>query len=96
MNVKKIKPLGNRVLIKRCHAEVSKGGIILPETAQEAPKQGDIIAVGVGKIDDKGKLQSMKLKIGDKVLFASFSGTEVDDNNEYLIMSEDDVLAVIS
>lgn len=94
-----IKPLGNRVLIQRFKAQTSKGGILLPDTAQEKPKEGQVVAVGPGKIDENGKHEAMNLKVGDKVLFSSYSGTEVKnltDENEYLIMSEDDILGVLS
>ncbi|MBI5346345.1 MAG: co-chaperone GroES [Chlamydiae bacterium] len=97
MAFKKIRPLGNKVLLKRLSAEVTKGGIILPDTAQEKPKQAEVVAVGPGKFDENGTLIKMTLKVGDKVLFSPYSGTEAKaDENEYLIMSEDDVLAIIS
>ena len=94
-----IKPLGNRVLIQRFKAQTSKGGILLPDTAQEKPKEGQVIAIGPGKIDENGKHEPMNVKVGDKVLFSSYSGTEVkniSDENEFLIMSEDDILGVLS
>jgi len=94
-----IKPLGNRVLIQRFKAQTSKGGILLPDTAQEKPKEGQVIAIGPGKIDENGKNEPMNVKVGDKVLFSSYSGTEVkniSDENEFLIMSEDDILGVLS
>jgi chaperonin GroES len=94
-----IQPLGNRVLIKRSKAQTTKGGILLPETAKEKPKEGTVIAAGPGKLNDEGKLEPTNLKIGDMVLFSSYSGTEVkpqaDDDNEYLILSEDDILGII-
>ena len=93
---KKIKPLGNRVLIKRLAAEVTKGGIILPEAAQEKPKAGEVIAVGEGKVEKNGKIKEMTVKTGDKVLFTSYAGTDVgEEKDNYLIMSEDDILAII-
>lgn len=98
MAVKNIKPLGNRVLIKRSEAKVSKGGIILPDTAQEKPRQGEVVAVGPGKIDEEGNKISMHVKVGDLVLFSSYAGTEVKNNDqqeEYLIMSEDDILGIL-
>mgnify|MGYP006435142959 FL=1 len=98
MSEKKIKPLGNRVLVKRLLAEKTKGGIILPDSAQEKPKQGKVIAVGEGNYDDKGNIIAMNLKVDDKVLFSSYSGTEVPSDNEdedLLIMTEEDVLAII-
>lgn len=94
----KIRPLGNRVLVKRFKAQTTKGGIILPDTAQEKPKEGEVIAVGPGRVDDEGKMHSMHVKVGDKVLFGSYSGTEVkqsDQDEEQLILSEDDILGVL-
>ena len=93
-----IQPLGNRVLVKRSEMKMSKGGILLPETAQEKPKQGEVVAVGPGKVDDTGNLKAMSVNIGDFVLFSSYAGTEVkteDDQAEYLIMSEDDIFGVL-
>ncbi len=97
----KIKPLGNRVLVKRSKAETSKGGILLPDSAQEKPKQGTVIAVGPGKLDEHGNLEAIDLKEGDCVLFSSFAGTEVKDieeaeEEEYLILSQDDILGILS
>lgn len=98
--MKNIKPLGNRVLILRSKAKTTKGGILLPETAKEKPKEGVVIAVGPGKFDESGKRETINLKVGDTVLFSSYSGTEVKDslneNEEYLILSEDDVLGILS
>ena len=93
----KLKPLGDRVLVKpKDPEEVTKGGIILPDTAKEKPMEGEIIAVGPGRIDDNGKKISMELKAGDKVLYGKYSGTEVKiDDQEYLIMRESDVYAII-
>ncbi len=94
---KKIKPLANKVLIKRSVAQMSKGGILLPDSAQEKPKVGEVVAVGPGKIDDKGALIKMSVNIGDKVIFSSFAGTEVKENEEeLLILSEDDIFAILS
>lgn len=93
---KKLKPLGNRIVVKRQEAKTTKGGIILPETAQEKPRQGTVVAVGPGKIDDKGKSRPLDVKVGDEILFSSYSGTEYKaDEIEYLILSEEDVLAVL-
>lgn len=95
--MKKIKPLGNRILIQRSKAQTTKGGILLPDSAQEKPKEGTVIAVGPGKLDDKGTLQPVQLKVGDKILFSSYAGTEVKgDDEELLILSEDDVLGVLT
>lgn len=97
MQKQKIKPLGNRVLVQRAKAQTSKGGILLPDTVQEKPKEGLVIAVGPGKVDEDGKKQPLNLKEGDRVLFSSYTGTEViEDDMEYLIMSEDDVLGVLN
>ena len=98
MSEKNIKPLGNRVLVKRSEVKMTKGGILLPETAQEKPRQGEVVAVGPGKLDDKGNLKKMNVGVGDNVLFSSYAGTEVKTENtqeEYLIMSEDDILGVL-
>lgn len=96
---KTIKPLGKRILIKRSKAQTSKGGILLPDSAQEKPKEGIVIAVGPGKRDENGKLEPMYVKTGDRVLFSSYAGTEVkteNDNEECLILSEDDILGVLN
>ncbi len=97
MSYKKFKPLGNRILVKRSEAQVSKGGILLPDSAQEKPKQGEVLAVGPGKMGKDGVVKPMELKMGDQVLFGGFAGTEVkgDEDAEFLILSEEDVLAVI-
>lgn len=95
----KLKPLGNRVLVQRAKATTTKGGIILPDTAQEKPKEGNVIATGPGKLDDKGVLEPMTVKKGDRILFSSYSGTEVkhpDQEEEYLILSEDDILGILN
>jgi chaperonin GroES len=94
MEIKKLKPLGNRIVVQRSEAKTSKGGIILPDSAQEKPRQGKIVAVGSGKVDDKGRVQPMSVKVGDEVLFSSYSGTEFQD--DYLIISEEDLLAVLA
>lgn len=92
----KIKPLGNRVLIQRNKAPSTKGGILLPDSAQEKPKEGVVIAVGPGKINDKGEQETLNVKVGDKVMFSSYSGTEVNGEEGLLIMSEDDLLGVLA
>lgn len=95
--MKKIRPLGNRVLIQRSKAQTTKGGILLPDSAQEKPKEGVVVAVGPGKIDEQGNKESMQLKVGDRVLFSSYAGTEVKgDEEEMIIMSEDDILGVLA
>lgn len=94
-----IKPLGNRVLVQRAKAQTTKGGILLPDTAQEKPKEGIVVAVGPGKTDESGKTEPMELKVGDRVLFSSYSGTEVKnlaEEEEYLVMSQDDILGILS
>lgn len=98
MSTKNIQPLGNRVLIKRAQAKATKGGILLPETAQEKPRQGEVVAVGPGKTDDKGNVKKLSVSIGDSILYSSYSGTEIKGENaeeEYLILSEDDILGVL-
>jgi len=98
MSVKNVKPLGNRVLVKRSQAKTTKGGIILPDTAQEKPKQGQVLAVGPGKADEEGNITKMNVRVGDSILFSAYAGTEVktdEQDVEYLIMSEDDVLGVL-
>ncbi|TYO67453.1 co-chaperone GroES [Bradyrhizobium hipponense] len=91
------RPLHDRVVVKRIEAEEkSAGGIIIPDTAKEKPQQGEIIAVGPGGRDDTGKLIPIDLKVGDRVLFGKWSGTEVKlDGTEYLIMKESDVMGVL-
>ncbi|MCA6072862.1 MAG: co-chaperone GroES [Endomicrobium sp.] len=93
-----IRPLGDKLLVKPTEAkEVKKGGIIIPDTAKEKPQEGEIIAVGTGKKTDDGKVIALDVKAGDKVLFGKYSGTEVKiDDAEYLIMSQDDILGIIS
>lgn len=95
--MKTIKPLGNRVLIQRSKAQTTKGGILLPASAQDKPKEGVVVAVGPGKIDEEGNKEPMQLKVGDRVLFSSYAGTEVkNDEEEMLILSEDDILGVLA
>jgi chaperonin GroES len=93
----KIRPLQDRVIVKRLEEETkTKGGIIIPDTAKEKPIEGKIIAVGKGKVADDGNLIKLDVKVGDKVLFSKYGGTEVKiDGEEYLIMREDDILGVI-
>lgn len=92
-----IRPLGDRVIVERAEAEEkTAGGILLPESAKDKPKQGRVLAVGDGRRNDKGELQPMNLKVGDKVLFSSYAGTEIKvEGDEYLIMSEGDILAIV-
>mgnify|MGYP001821907172 FL=1 len=93
----KLRPLQDRILVQRVEEEnKTKGGIIIPDTAKEKPAEGKVVAVGNGKLDDAGKRVPLELKKGDRVLFGKYSGTEVKvEGEEYLIMREDDVLAVI-
>ena len=93
----KFKPLHDRILLKRLEeTEVKKGGIIIPDTAKEKPSQGEVVAVGPGRKDDQGKIIPMELKVGDKVLFGKYSGSDVKlDGEEYVIMKEDEVLGVV-
>jgi len=93
----KTKPIGEKILVKRCEAEgKTAGGILLPDAAKEKPKEGKIIALGDGKLLDSGVRAKFQVKKGDKVVFTSYAGTEIDiDGEEYLLMSEDDILAII-
>jgi chaperonin GroES len=93
----KIKPLGDRIVIKPSPAEEkTKGGIILPDTAKEKPVVGEVVAAGPGRRSDDGKVIPMEVKVGDKVLYGKYSGTEVTlDSQEYLIMRESDLFAVV-
>ena len=94
----KIKPLGNRVVLKSLpEKEVTKGGIILPDTAEkEKPEQAEVVAVGPGKLLDDGKRSEIEVKVGDKVIFSKYSPTEIKlDEEEYLIVGEEDILGVI-
>ncbi len=90
-------PLHDRVIVKASEPdEVSKGGIIIPDTAKEKPMQGEIIAVGTGKQNDDGKVTPLQVKIGDKVLYGKYAGTEINmEGDEYLIMREADIFAII-
>lgn len=93
----KVRPLHDRILVKRLEEkETKKGGIIIPDTAKEKPQEGEVIAVGPGKIGDDGKRQPMDVKAGDKILFGKYSGSEVKiDDKELLIMREEDVLCIL-
>jgi chaperonin GroES len=93
----KIRPLGDRVLVKPIEeAEVKKGGIIIPDTAKEKPQEGEVVALGTGKRDEDGKLVDFTVKKGDKVLISKYGGTEVKlDGASYLIMREDDILGIV-
>ncbi len=93
----KIRPLQDRILIKRIdEEETTKGGIIIPDTAKEKPQEGKVVAVGKGKVLEDGKIQPLDVKKGNKVLFSKYSGTEINiEGEEHLIIREDDVLGVI-
>ncbi|MBW1918446.1 MAG: co-chaperone GroES [Deltaproteobacteria bacterium] len=93
----KIKPLNDRVLVKRLEeTQMTKGGIYIPDTAKEKPIEGRIMAVGAGKISDKGERMPMSVKEGDRILFGKYAGTEIKlEGEEYLMMREDDILAII-
>ncbi|MDH5711359.1 MAG: co-chaperone GroES [Gammaproteobacteria bacterium] len=94
----KLRPLHDRVVVKRMEKETtSAGGIVLPGSASEAPQAGEVLAVGNGKITDSGDVRAMDVKVGDKVYFSNYAGTTVKvDGEELLIMREDDILAVLS
>ncbi len=93
----KLKPLSDRVLIKRLEGEeVTKGGIIIPDSAKEKPIKGLVVAAGPGKTSDDGKTITMNVKAGDTVLFSKYAGTEIKiDGEDHLVMREDDILAII-
>jgi len=94
---RKIKPLGYRVLIKSLEAqETMRGGIIIPDTAKEKPQEGEVLAVGTGRVTDDGKKIAMEVKVGDIVVYAKYGGTEVKDgDDELLILRESDILAKV-
>ena len=93
----KIRPLHDRILVERLEEqEVKKGGIIIPDTAKEKPQEGKVIAVGTGKMTDEGKRIGLDVKVGDRILFGKYSGSEVKvDDKEYVIFREEDVLAIL-
>jgi chaperonin GroES len=93
----KVKPLFDRVLIKRVEAEEKvKGGIIIPDTAKEKPMEGKVIAVGSGRLDEDGKRIPMEVKKGDRILFGKYAGTEIKiDDTEHIILREDEILGII-
>ena len=93
----KVRPLQDRILVRRvAEEEKTKGGIIIPDAAKEKPAEGEVIAVGSGKVDDKGKLRPLAVKKGDRILFGKYSGNEIKiDNVDHLILREDDVLGVL-
>ena len=93
----KVRPLNDRVLVKRLEEEeMTKGGIIIPDSAKEKPAEGEVVAVGKGKVNDKGDRIKLDIKVGDRVLFSKYGGTDVKlDGVDHLIMREDDILAVV-
>jgi chaperonin GroES len=93
-----VKPLADRILVRRLEeSETKRGGIIIPDTAKEKPQHAEVVAVGPGRITDEGKRVALEVKKGDKILMGKYSGTEVKiDGTEYLIMREDDVLAIVA
>ena len=93
----KIRPLGDRVLVKPLsHETVTKSGIVLPDTAKEKPQEGEILAVGPGKVLDNGKRTALEVSVGQKVLFAKYAGTEFkQDGEEYLILRESDIMGIV-
>ena len=93
----KVKPLYDRVLIKRTETqEKIKGGIIIPDTAKEKPQEGEVIAVGAGRVDDEGKRHPLEVKVGDRILFGKYSGSEITiGDEELLIVKEEEILGVI-
>lgn len=94
----KLKPLGDRLVVKAApHEDMTKGGLVLPDTVKEKPVEGIVVAVGEGKILENGSRQAMDVKVDDKVIYSKYSGTEVKlDGQEFLIISERDVLAVVT
>ena len=93
----KLKPLGDRIVVKRVEAEgMTEGGIVLPDSAKEKPKEGKVVALGDGRLLDDGTRVSFQVKKNDRIIFTSYAGTEVTvDGKEYLVMSENDVLAIV-
>lgn len=92
-----LRPLQDRILVERVEEdEKTKGGIIIPDTAKEKPAEGKVVSVGVGRVGEDGKMLPMELKVGDRVLFSKYGGTDVKiDGNDFLILRQDDVLGVI-
>src|SRR5579862_4531849 len=97
LSIMKLRPLGDRILVKRIkEEEKTKGGIIIPDTAKEKPQEGKVVAVGKGKMTEQGKLLAPDVKAGDKILFGKYSGSEVKiEGEEHLILREDDILGVL-
>src|SRR6201997_43538 len=97
LSIMKLRPLGDRILVKRIKEEdKTKGGIIIPDTAKEKPQEGKVVAVGKGKVTESGKLNAPDVKTGDRILFGKYSGSEVKlEDEEHLILREDDILGVL-
>ena len=93
----KVRPLHDRIMVERLEEkEIKRGGIIIPDTAKEKPQEGKVVAVGTGKVNDDGKKVPLDVKAGDKILFGKYSGSEVKiDDKEFLIMREEDILAIL-
>ncbi|MBU2495295.1 MAG: co-chaperone GroES [Candidatus Omnitrophica bacterium] len=93
----KIKPLGDRVVVKPLEGvEKSKGGIVIPDTAKEKPQEGKVVAVGKGRVTDDGKVIAAEVKVNDKVLYGKYSGTEITvDSEEYVVLHESDILGIV-
>ncbi|MBQ7909091.1 MAG: co-chaperone GroES [Elusimicrobiaceae bacterium] len=96
MSEVKIKPLGDRLIVKPIERETMKGGIIIPDTAKEKPMEGEVLAAGPGKLDNNGNRTPMDVKVGDKVLYGKYSGTEIKlDDETYLIIHQDEILGIL-
>ncbi len=93
----KIRPLRDRLIVRRVNEEeTTKGGIIIPDSAKEKPQEAEVVAVGSGRLNDDGKIIALEVKVGDKILFSKYSGNEIKiEGNEYLILREDDIQAII-
>ncbi len=93
-----IKPLGSRIVVERTKAtDITKGGIVLPDSAKEKPKEGTVVAVGDGKLLNNGERAAVQVSKGDRVLFGSYAGTDINvDDKEYIVLNEDDVLAILN
>jgi len=93
-----LKPLGDRIVVKATTAkDVTKGGIVLPDTAKERPQEGEVLAVGPGKTLDNGKVIPLEVKVGDKIIYSKYGGTEVKiGTDEFVVLRQDDVLAIVS
>ncbi len=98
LSVSTVKPLGDRVFVKvSASEEKTAGGILLPDTAKEKPQVGEVVAVGPGKRDEKGARQDLEVKVGDKVLYSKYAGTDIKlGTDEYVLLSEKDILAIVS